>query len=298
MRYTPLQGGWLANRGCATGICIAVSFQFTAFAVMRSHMVHTQCDSVSLLWGEVAKLLLSVSLVSSDSVLWNDVHTSIVPTVCFCVMNLLSVWALRRISASLFVLILQLKMVWTALFSWIMLGRLLSVAQVLTLAAMSVGIVNFDMSATASVDMESFWPVAALVLETALSGFSSAWTQMSFASNTNTMWVRNVQLAFFSCAVYIATACWNECSFVPTPTGLLFGAMSALGGVLVAMTLLHVGAIEKTITTNVASVLTFSVEGLFFNTSPPLQKVLAALNVFLICWVFAVLPRPEDEIYV
>ena len=295
IRYTAI-GDEEIVKGRTIAICIGVSLQFTAFALMRAHVHNTQCDSVSLLWGELVKFCVSLALVPSCVDLLHDVKTAVVPTLCFCIMNILSFWALHRVSASTFVVILQLKLVWTSLFSCLMLGRRLSIAQMLTMVGISAGVVSISSpNAESTVTNNEIWPVGALVLETVLSGFSATWTQMSFASSANTMWVRNAQFALMSIVLYSGASLYNECALYPTRTGLLFGGTSALGGVLVALTLLYVGAIEKTVTTNFSTVFTFLVEGVVFGVHMERYKVLAAVCVFTNCWTFALLPRPDDR---
>ena len=113
--------------------------------------------------------------------------------------------------------------------------------------------------------------------------------EVTSAVGSRSLWVRFVERRRFS-----ERLC-DECALYPTRTGLLFGGTSALGGVLVALTLLYVGAIEKTVTTNFSTVFTFLVEGVVFGVHMERYKVLAAVCVFTNCWTFALLPRPDGR---
>ena len=275
-------------------ICVLMALQFTSFALCRAHIPNDQCDSVSLLYGEVIKALVSVVILfrSGSQRLCHDIHLAFIPVACFCTMNLLSFWALRRVSAALFVVILQLKLVWTAFFSYLLIGRVLSHVHVLTMIGISVGVALVSLpSDEDQLHKTEPWGVAALVVETMLSGFSAAFTQMSFRSELVTMWTRNAQMATLSSMVYCAIAFSNSCDANPTTTGMLFAVISALGGLLVALTILFVGAIEKTITTNVSMVLTFVIESVVFQQKVRLDKMLMCASVLVYCTIFARLPK-------
>jgi len=157
------------------------------------------------------------------------------------------------------------------------------------------GVAAVSMVDHASDKSNHIWAVCALVLETILSGFASAWTQMSFGSNITTMWVRNVQLSFLSCLMYASTGIIMECSLVPTEAGMMFGVLSAVGGILVALTILHVGAIEKTVTTNFSTALTVLVEGYLFGNTMDFRRIMACICVFVDCWIFSRIPIQSDN---
>lgn len=298
MSYSLIHGS--TPKWVAVVCCGAMCAQFTTYAIARAHVKTTQCDQVTLLFSECLKLIISLGLLNKWSDINQSVHMAVVPTICFCAMNMLSFWALRWVSASTFVLVLQLKMIWTALFSRVLLGRTLTLLHGLAMLAIGAGVAAVTAPAQEdgvhAMKTKRIWAILALVLETFLSGFSTAWTQMSFDSQSATMWARNAQLAGMSCVIYTGMGVYQQCDFIPTPIGLMFSVMGAFGGILVAMTILYAGALEKTISTNCSTAFTFVVEAVLFGQHLNLAQILACVCVFVNCWIFVRLPNPNDDL--
>lgn len=205
-------------------------------------------------------------------------------------MNLLSMWALHYVSASVFVVVLQLKLVWTALFWRLLLKRQLTTLHYVAMLGIGAGVACVSVKEDAfDVKEGATLPIVALVVETILSGFATCWTEMTFGKALETMWIRNAQFAVISIVLYVVQSERNECVLTPTPVALGIGAA---GGILVALVLLYAGAIEKTVATNAATACTFIADALLFGASMNLRRLLACLCVLVDCYIFGMLPTP------
>lgn len=202
-------------------------------------------------------------------------------------------WALHFVSASLFVIIRQLKLVWTALFSRIMLGRRLSTMHWMAMLGIASGVMFLGVKSDIVMDRGTMLPMAALVLETLLSGFATCCMQMTFENAIDTMWVRNVQLATLSIAIYVGRGVFEGCDFQPTTLGVATGVCGAAGGILVALVLLYAGAVEKTVATNAATACTFMAEWLLFGSQFDVRRLFGCVCVLVDCFIFSKLPKVE-----
>ncbi len=129
-----------------------------------------------------------------------------------------------ELGASVFVLLMQLKLVWTTVFSRCFLGRTFSAQRVLALVIVACGCAGASAvpaaassaggGAAAAASAQRALAVAGLVFETALSGASAVYTQSMFGSDARLMWVRNVQLATLSIAYYGAWLYARPCDAV------------------------------------------------------------------------------------
>ena len=125
-------------------VCSGLAAQGAAFVLLRSYLMSDMCDSQVLALSEVFKML--VSLVFLD---WSEArrlterwHVAIVPVAVYGVMNLLSFWSMKRLPATLSIVIVQQKLVFTAVCSRVFLGRALLTARSFALAALVFGCIS------------------------------------------------------------------------------------------------------------------------------------------------------------
>lgn len=140
------------------------------------------------------------------------------PAITYLIMNMLSFKALELVDATVFAMIAQLKILTTAVFCRLVLGRKLSMPQwraifVLTLA---VAIITYQRGAgrvacrgpgpATSRAMENVHlfvlGVLMVLMEISLSGWISAYFEKYLKDGSFTVWGRNLQLACWSMAIY------------------------------------------------------------------------------------------------
>ena len=195
-------------------LSFSLVMQFASFALIRSHVKTTVCDSTILMHSEMIKFVVSMYMAKSCSIL-NDIFMSFVPFVCFVIMNMLSLWCLRFVSASTFVVIMQCKTLWTAIFSRLILKRTLTPTQISILCVLSSSVIVVTLKDDVHENNSKFLAIVGLLVETILSGFSSVFTQYFFYGSSDTMWIRNVQLSSMSILMYSGITYYKNCSIWP-----------------------------------------------------------------------------------
>jgi drug/metabolite transporter (DMT)-like permease len=148
-----------------------------------------------------------------------------------------------------------------------------------------------------TVHMVDLVAVAVLVGETALSGFMSVYMQQIFENGDRIMWRRNTQIAALSVPFYYFSEPFmpgNEgCAatgLLPDTPGWLLALMNAVGGLLVALSILYSGAVGKTVATSAAIPLTvLSESALIAHRSPTLVQIVLSLSVMNGVLMFGVL---------
>jgi solute carrier family 35 (UDP-sugar transporter), member A1/2/3 len=226
-------------------------------------------------------------------------------------MNILSFVSLRNISAGMFTIFAQLKIISTATFSTIILKRQYSWTQWRALIALMLGVLLFsepiwgdpDKQKVASKDANQALGTAAVLIEVTLSGFASIYFEKVIKTDPLQMgiWDRNFQLALGSLPVYIMFIVADgggQAGFLGgwSFLTLLLSGLGAAGGLLVALSIKYGDSILKTLATTGAIVLTGILDHLLLGgpLTPPM--VIAGLQVIIaICnYSFDVTPSPSS----
>merc|ERR1711865_868707 len=177
------------------------------------------------------------------------------------VMNVLNFVAARRLSSSTFTVLVQLKILATAVCSVTMLGRsysstrwravmLLVLSSILVASRSSLGTTCALCEDTAQYTLG----VVAVLCEVAGSGFASVYFERVVKATDSglSIWARNVQLAFYSCFFFVGMRCY-ELAIGGSAVGhgwslmvLFLSFLGALGGILIALTIKYADALAKT----------------------------------------------------
>eukprot|EP00656_Telonema_subtile_P014014 TRINITY_DN17123_c0_g1_i1.p1 TRINITY_DN17123_c0_g1~~TRINITY_DN17123_c0_g1_i1.p1 ORF type:complete len:370 (-),score=99.42 TRINITY_DN17123_c0_g1_i1:182-1291(-) len=183
------------------------------------------------------------------------------------VMNVLNFVAARRISASTFTVLVQLKILSTAIAGLVVMNRSYTPTQwraVLLLVLSSVLVAareaaNAEAAETAGITYESdqiqhTFGVLAVLGEVCGSGFASVYFEKVVKARDTglSIWARNVQLAFWSILIFMVMR-FKEAATEPKPFLHGWSAMvvalvilGAMGGILVALTIKYADALAKT----------------------------------------------------
>lgn len=192
--------------------------------------------------------------------------------------NVLSYYALARVDAAVYTVLLQLKILTTASFFVIMLGRSFSGAKWRSLLLLVIGCIlvaspafnkecagqgdsNGDEKVSA---FETALGVGAILIMVTISGYSAVYFESMLKKDKTTVWERNFQLAFYSSIlllgimvserVYSSTG-YDDLFKGWTINAFLLAFIQAGGGMLVAATLKYADAILKTLATSGSIVL-------------------------------------------
>jgi len=273
--------------GIAAG-CLSVAT--AALFVLRSKASSSTCDEIVLWYSEVLKFAVSTMMcylrgeLGLYKVLYK-VHHSFFPTIGYMCISLLTFWALPHMDASTAAFISQLKLPATALFSYLVLRRTVSKERCLALVTILLASVGVAVYSSEGIGLPAITPgnylyllaMLAIVAESFLSAFTGVYIQWIMEGSAAVLWVRNIQLAALSTILYLAKAYRSpeSCTtFMLDTNGIIIAVLQGTVGIAVALTLLWLGAIEKTLASISSIVLTSVWEHVgYIHAWPPLTEV-------------------------
>ena len=209
-------------------------------------------------------------------------------------MNILSFVSLRNISAGIFTIFAQLKILTTAVCSSIILRRSYSQTKWRALISLMLGVLLFSEPIWNNSDNSKnpeggnvVLGTAAVLIEVSLSGFASIYFEKVIKTDPEQMgiWERNYQLAFTSIPVYLCFMFHDkggEKGFMGgwSMTAAVLSFLGAAGGLLVALSIKHGDSILKTLATTGAIVFSAILD--HYVLSGPLTAVMCIAGVQVI----------------
>ncbi len=213
-------------------------------------------------------------------------------------MNILSFVALRNISASLFTICAQLKILTTATCSCLMLSRKYSMVKWRALITLSIGVLLFSEPVWNNPDAKNdsksgnvILGTIAVLIEVTLSGFASIYFEKVIKSDTKqySIWERNFQLAFGSVPIYIlfiAHSGGGDAGYFGGWTWHthLVTLLGASGGLLVALSIKYGDAILKTLATTGAIILSSILD--HFWLGGPMTAIMILAGIIVVLAIF------------
>lgn len=298
-------------------LCLQNSF----FTVLRRYsqgvLKETYSKHEVLLFGEIIKILFSAFMISTIHqndeqqrnkrnlkshfvYLMTTAQKMFALSLIYGLMNILSYVALRNISASLFTMCAQLKILTTATFSCLILKREYSMVKWRALMTLMVGVFIFsepiwnnpDMKISSDNQRNVILGTMAVLTEITLSGFASIYFEKVIKTDSEQLniWERNFQLAFGSFPVYLTFICMDASSSSVGLFGgwtwvtLLLALLGASGGLLVALSIKYGDAILKTLATTGSIVLSSILDHLWLGG--PLTPVMMLAGCIVILAIF------------
>lgn len=226
-------------------------------------------------------------------------------------MNILSFIALRNISAGMFTVFAQLKILTTATCSRIMLDQQYSMTKWRALFSLMMGVLLFSETTWngkfQSVNPDGgniFLGVAAVLIEVTLSGFASIYFEKVIKLDTEQLgiWERNYQLAFCSIPIYILFLLHSEGGDAGYGGGwsintVLLALLGAAGGLLVALSIKYGDSILKTLATTGAIILSAILDRFFLGGElTPIMCIAGVQVIIAICnYTFDTSPPPPTK---
>ena len=210
-------------------------------------------------------------------------------------MNVLSFVSLRNIGAGIFTIVAQCKILTTATFSAMILGRTYSWARWRALFGLSLGVLLFSQPIWSDIEKRktqeggsAFLGTSAVLIEVTLSGFASIYFEkvIKLDSEQLGIWERNFQLALASCPVYFLIIAyegggeagyWGAWSAISWSLAIL----GAGGGLLVALSIKYGDSILKTLATTGAIVLSSFFDHWFLGGPLNAIMMIAGVNVVI-----------------
>lgn len=210
-------------------------------------------------------------------------------------MNILSFVSLRNISAGMFTIFAQCKILTTAVFSSIILRRSYSWTKWRALVALMVGVLLFsepiwgDPEKRKSIEGgNAIVGTVAVLIEVSLSGFASIYFEKVIKTDPLKLniWERNFQLALGSLPVYMIFIAgegggiagffggWSLVAF-------LLSLLGAAGGLLVALSIKYGDSILKTLATTGAIILSSLLDHMLLGGPLTPSMMIAGVQVIL-----------------
>lgn len=211
-------------------------------------------------------------------------------------MNILSFVSLRNISAGMFTIFAQTKILTTAIFSTIILNRKYSWTKWRALIALMMGVLLFSEPIWGENDQHNdtleggnkFVGTVAVIIEVSLSGFASIYFEKVIKTDPLQLgiWERNFQLALGSIPVYLVFIVGNgggTAGFLQgwSPMAFLLSFLGAAGGLLVALSIKYGDSILKTLATTGAIVLTGVLDYWFLDGPMTPSMIIAGVQVIV-----------------
>mmetsp|Transcript_21405 Transcript_21405/g.44524 ORF Transcript_21405/g.44524 Transcript_21405/m.44524 type:complete len:392 (-) Transcript_21405:236-1411(-) len=290
-------------------VLVVLCLQNTFFTVLRRYSQGVLRENYSkyevLLAGEVVKMLYSAYKVSSSlspgeksipklQYLMRRSSKMAVLALIYGAMNILSFVSLRNISAGIFTIFAQLKILTTATCSSVMLRRSYSMTKWRALISLMMGVLLFSEpiwnNKENSANPEGgnvFLGTAAVLIEVTLSGFASIYFEKVIKTDPEQLgiWERNYQLSLGSIPIYVGFMVWDEGGPAGYGGGwsmnaVMLAVLGAVGGMLVALSIKHGDSILKTLATTGAIIFSATLD--HFLLGGPLTPIMMIAGVQVI----------------
>lgn len=223
--------------------------------------------SFAFLWHENRDLKCTASLVL-QSFNWADSMRMCIPSLLYTVQNNLLFVALSNLSAAVYQVTHQMKILTTAFFSILILGKTLGIVQWTSLFVLMVGVALIQLprdeaSSAAVVSGNAFIGFIAVFGGCMTSGLGGVYLEKVLKQTEMSIWMRNIQLAISGSVFAIATVLLQDRKAVfengfNQGYSLLIWAVivvHALGGLIVASCMKYADNILKCFGNAVAIVI-------------------------------------------
>ena len=228
-----------------------------------------------------------------------------VPSLLYTVQNNLLYLALTNLDAATYQVCYQLKILTTAVFSALMLGRRFSTRKWAAIVLLTLGVIVVQLSgsgdsrgasvaaAAASTEdedrtaRERLVGLAAVLCAACTSGFSGVYFEKILKGSSTPLWIRNIQMGLPSVAIALITVFYKDSAAVfeagffqgYTPLVWLVVAVQAAGGLIVAVVVKLLDNVAKVFAASFGIVLTGVVSAVLFEFRPNLQFIVGTALV-------------------
>ncbi|KAK4178128.1 putative transporter [Triangularia setosa] len=256
----------------------------------------------------------------------------IVPAALYTLQNSLVYTAISNLDAVTFQVTYQLKILTTVLFSIILLGRTISIRQWLGLVLLTLGVALVQLSPTTpAITTEASWTekitslftsptqpstvhhnalkgLAAVVGASLISGLTCVYFEKilkdSLGSNSSSIWIKNVQLSFFSIfpALFIGVI-WYDGANIAQNGGFFAGynpvvwatiCLQALGGLIVAVCIAYADNVIKNFAASLSIVVSYAGTAVVFGERMTLHATMGAAVVMVATWLYKSRPSTQQ----
>ncbi|KAL3853392.1 hypothetical protein ACJMK2_016935 [Sinanodonta woodiana] len=224
-----------------------------------------------------------------------------VPALIYTLQNNLLYLAVSNLDAATYQVTYQLKILTTAIFSVIMLGKSLSRLQWISLVVLFIGVsivqLNSEVSNTTHVSVEQKPMIGflAVVVSSLMSGFAGVYFEKILKGTQQSVWLRNVQLGILGVVIGYITMEIKEGDKV-RKQGFLFGydsvvwtvvILQSYGGLMVAVVVKYADNILKGFAASASIIISCIASIMFFEFHLSLHFVIGVMFVVLSIYMYA-----------
>lgn len=198
-----------------------------------------------------------------------------IPSTLYVLQNNLQYLATSNLPAEIYQVLIQMKLITTALLSSSVLKRKLSNAQWMSIVMLFVGVAIVQLSLQTSSTITNFNPVvgiSAVLVSCVTSGFAGVYNEKLLKDDSTSLWARNVQLSTISFLLSTCTCVADRVSIFErgffhgyNPLVLSVILLQALGGIIVSIVVKNTGSIVKGFATSGSIVLSCIFSIFLFN---------------------------------
>ncbi|GKY95327.1 hypothetical protein MPSEU_000494500 [Mayamaea pseudoterrestris] len=215
-----------------------------------------------------------------------------VPSFLYTIQNNLLYLALTNLDASTYQVVYQLKILTTALFSAILLGRKFSPQKWLSLVILTLGVAVVQVSGSGDHHSQSSEDASknrtiglvAVLCAACTSGFSGVYFEKILKGSTTSLWMRNVQMGLPSTIIAYLTVFFKDSKEI-SQIGFLGGystivwtvvIVQAVGGLIVAVVVRYADNVLKVFATSFSIVASCILSAFLFDFHPSLSFLVGA----------------------
>jgi UDP-galactose transporter len=270
---------------------------FTSTAVLLNEVLKLSIALVVALYDTAGNMGPNISYAELTRTLASQVFSGdswklAIPAALYTFQNSLQYVAVSNLDAATFQVTYQLKILTTALFSVTMLKRSLTTKKWVSLVLLMVGVAVVQIPVGSSSDetsnktardasqhaeMNKSVGLVAVTIACAISGLAGVYFEKVLKDSTQvTLWVRNVQLSFYSLfpALFLGVifkdgAQISQEGFFVGYNWVVWTAITfqAVGGLLVALVVNYADNIAKNFATSISIIISFAASVWLFNFS-------------------------------
>jgi UDP-sugar transporter A1/2/3 len=206
-----------------SGLAIVMRYTFLLSSSTHGRYI----PSTAVLNAEIVKLIISFSacllfdcnkswekfsqlIYTEMCVNYKDFLKLTIPSMLYTLQNSLQYFSMQCLSAPVFQVLYQMKIITTAIFSVILLSKRLSLIQWSSIVALTLGVGLVQLSqvnSTGNAKGNSLAGLISVILGCVTSGFAGVYFEMVLKSTSASIWLRNIQLSLIGIAMSLVSYC-------------------------------------------------------------------------------------------
>lgn len=301
------------------GYLVLIAVQFGAQPLLAKNCIAPGTLTSSLVLSqELLKVVTCIFILSGRSYVFHAwtlrgaLVASGLPAVTYLVQNFCIQIAYQTLDPVVFNVLNQTKVLFTALFAYLIASRKQSLTQCLALAMVSVAAVLVSLPSDSSAngkpniggEIGSIKGVGCVLVAAALSGVGSGITEWATRSQRRDNYLQTLEMALIGCLIltvnlFLGLAdeiAWRDGLFMRWTWLTILPVLSqSVGGILIGVITKIAGGVRKIMATISGLCLTCLLQQAVYGVVPPVGTLLAVPLVALGVYLHASYPPKEDK---